>query len=59
MELNRLQEIVASDSIFDVSYNGVNVWVNRIHEDGKTATVDLRGPSEERSEVDISELKEH
>jgi len=59
MELNRLKEIVSSASIFDISYNGVDVWVDRVHEDGKTATVDLRGPSEERSEVDISELKEH
>jgi small acid-soluble spore protein H (minor) len=42
-----------------VSYNGVSVWIDKVHEDNQTATVHLRQAMEERSEVAISELKEH
>jgi len=58
LEFQRAKEIVASPSEFEVSYNGVSVWIDKIHDDGKTATVHLRRSLEERSEVDISELKE-
>ncbi len=58
MECNRAQEIVASSKEFEVSYNGVSIWIDKLHDDGKTATVHLRHAHEERSEVDISELKE-
>lgn len=58
MEYQRAQEIVASTSEFEVSYNGVSVWIDKLHDDGKLATVHLRHSLEERSEVDISELKE-
>ncbi len=53
-----MQEIVSSPKEYEVSYNGVSVWIDKVHEDGKTATVHLRRAHEERSEVDISELKE-
>lgn len=58
MEYQRAQEIVTSPSEFEISYNGVSIWIDRLHPDGKTATVHLRHSLEERSEVDISELKE-
>lgn len=58
MDYNRAQEIVASQNEFDVSYNGVSVWIDKLHDDYKTATVHLRRSLEERSEVDIGELKE-
>lgn len=58
MEYQRAQEIVASPKEFEVSYNGVSVWIDKVHDDQKTATVHLRRSLEERSEVDISELKE-
>lgn len=58
MDYNRAQEIIGSSKEFEVSYNGVSVWIDKLHEDGKTATVHLRHAHEERSEVDISELKE-
>jgi small acid-soluble spore protein H (minor) len=54
----RAQEIVASPKEYEVSYNGVSVWIDKLHDDGKTATVHLRRSLEERSEVTISELKE-
>jgi len=54
----RAQEIVASPKEYEVSYNGVSVWIDQLHDDGKTATVHLRRSLEERSEVTISELKE-
>lgn len=58
MDYQRAQEIVASPSEFEVSYNGVSIWIDKVHDDGKTATVHLRQSLEERSEVAISELKE-
>ncbi len=58
MEYLRAQEIVASPKEYEVSYNGVSVWIDQLHDDGKTATVHLRRSLEERSEVTISELKE-
>lgn len=58
MEFQRAQEIVASPKEYEVSYNGVSIWIDKLHEDGKTATVHLRRSLEEQSEVDISELKE-
>ncbi|MCM3387630.1 H-type small acid-soluble spore protein [Ureibacillus chungkukjangi] len=58
MDYQRAQDIVASSIEFEVSYNGVSIWIDKLHEDGKTATVHLRHAHEERSEVDVSELKE-
>ena len=58
MDYNRAQEIVSSQNEFEVSYNGVSVWIDKLHDDNKTATVHLRRSLEERSEVDIGELKE-
>lgn len=58
MDYQRAQEIVASSSEYEVSYNDVSIWIDKLHDDGKTATVHLRRSLEERSEVAISELKE-
>ncbi|MDM5229827.1 MULTISPECIES: H-type small acid-soluble spore protein [Lysinibacillus] len=58
MDFKRAQEIVASPLEYEVSYNGVSIWIDKLHDDGKTATVHLRRSLEERSEVDIGELKE-
>ncbi|MFJ7646067.1 small, acid-soluble spore protein, H family [Lysinibacillus sp. NPDC097279] len=58
MDYLRAQEIVASPKEYEVSYNGVSVWIDKLHDDGQTATVHLRRSLEERSEVTISELKE-
>ncbi|HWI48723.1 MAG TPA: H-type small acid-soluble spore protein [Rummeliibacillus sp.] len=57
MEYQRAQEIVASPKEYEVSYNGVSIWIDKLHNE-RTATVHLRHSLEERSEVDISELKE-
>lgn len=58
MEYLRAQEIVASPKEYEVSYNGVSIWIDKLHDNGQTATVHLRRSLEERSEVAISELKE-
>lgn len=58
METIRAREIVSSPNEIEVSYNGVSVWIDKIHDDDRTATVHLRQAMEERSEVAISELKE-
>jgi len=58
LEYLRAQEIVASPKEYEVSYNGVSIWIDKLHDNGQTATVHLRRSLEERSEVAISELKE-
>ncbi|AXN41192.1 H-type small acid-soluble spore protein [Peribacillus butanolivorans] len=58
MDVNRVKQILSSPSDIEVRYNGTSVWIDNINEDGRTATVHLRGPLEERSEVEIEELKE-
>lgn len=58
LDYQRATEIVHSSAEYEVSYNGVSVWIDKIHDDGKTATVHLRHSLEERSEVAIAELKE-
>jgi len=58
LDFQRAHEIVASPLEFEVSYNGVSVWIDKLHDDEKTATAPLRRSLEERSEVDIYELKE-
>ncbi|MFD4819087.1 H-type small acid-soluble spore protein [Peribacillus butanolivorans] len=58
MNVNRVKQILSSPSDIEVRYNGTSVWIDNINEDGRTATVHLRGPLEERSEVEIEELKE-
>ncbi len=58
MDANRIKQIVSSSADIEVQYNGVSVWIDKLHEDERTATVHLRGPLEEQSNVDISELQE-
>lgn len=58
MDAKRIKQIVSSSADIEVKYNGVSVWIDQLHEDEKIATVHLRGPLEERSDVDISELQE-
>ncbi len=58
MDYKRAEEIVLSPKEYEVSYNGVSVWIDKLHDDGKTATVHLRKSLEERSEVNVEELKE-
>ncbi|WP_332633807.1 H-type small acid-soluble spore protein [Halalkalibacter flavus] len=58
MDEKRVKQILSSSADINVTYNGTSVWIDKLHEDGKTATVHLRGPLEERSDVDISELEE-
>ncbi|QOS88731.1 H-type small acid-soluble spore protein [Peribacillus sp. JNUCC41] len=58
MDVKRVKQILSSSSDIEVRYNGTSIWIDNLNEDGKTATVHLRGPLEERSEVAIGELKE-
>ncbi|QED48248.1 H-type small acid-soluble spore protein [Cytobacillus dafuensis] len=59
MDVNRVKQILSSSADIEVLYNGMSVWIDQINEDSTTATVHLRGPLEERSVVEISELQEH
>jgi small acid-soluble spore protein H (minor) len=58
MDLNRVKQILSSSAEIDVTYNGASVWIDHLNEDGRTATVHLRGPLEERTTVEITELHE-
>ncbi|MBS4176703.1 H-type small acid-soluble spore protein [Lederbergia citrea] len=58
MDVNRVKQILSSSADIEVKYKGVSVWIDQVNEDGKMATVHLRGPLEERSIVEISELEE-
>ncbi|WP_349729958.1 H-type small acid-soluble spore protein [Peribacillus frigoritolerans] len=58
MDVKRVKQILSSSSDIEVRYNGTSIWIDNLNEDGRTATVHLRGPLEERSEVAIDELKE-
>jgi small acid-soluble spore protein H (minor) len=58
MNRNRVKQILSSSADVVVKYNGVSVWIDQLNEDGRTATVHLRGPLEERSTVEIAELLE-
>jgi small acid-soluble spore protein H (minor) len=58
VEANRVKQILSSSADVEVKYNGVSVWIDSLNDDERTATVHLRGPLEERSTVEIHELKE-
>jgi small acid-soluble spore protein H (minor) len=58
MNENRVKQILSSSADIEVKYNGASVWIDQINEDGRTATVHLRGPLEERTIVEIAELQE-
>ncbi|MFZ7944413.1 MULTISPECIES: H-type small acid-soluble spore protein [Bacillaceae] len=58
MNVNRVKQILSSSADIEVKYNGTSVWIDQLNEDGKTATVHLRGPLEERTIVEIGELIE-
>jgi small acid-soluble spore protein H (minor) len=58
MDVRRVKQILSSSTDIEVKYHGQSVWIDQLNEDGRTATVHLRGPLEERSTVDISDLNE-
>lgn len=58
MKINRVRQILSSTADIEVKYNGASVWIDHLNEDGKTATVHLRGPLEEKTVVEINELIE-
>lgn len=58
MDVKRVRQILSSSADIEVKYNGVSVWIDQLNEDGRTATVHLRGPLEERSVVELDELSE-
>lgn len=58
MDAKRVKQILSSSAEIDVMYNGASVWIDQLNEDGRTVTVHLRGPLEERTTVEITELEE-
>ncbi|WP_096156840.1 MULTISPECIES: H-type small acid-soluble spore protein [Bacillus] len=58
MDQRRVKQILSSSADINVLYQGASVWIDELHEDGRTATVHLRGPLEERTTVDIGDLQE-
>jgi small acid-soluble spore protein H (minor) len=58
MDIRRVKQILSSSADIEVKYNGTSVWIDQLNEDGRTATVHLRGPLEERTIVEVDELVE-
>lgn len=58
VDAKRVKQILSSSNDVEVKYNGTSVWIDDLNDDEKTATVHLRGPLEERTIVEIHELKE-
>jgi small acid-soluble spore protein H (minor) len=58
MDIRRAKQIISSSADIEVKYNGTSVWIDQLNEDGRTATVHLRGPLEERTIVEVAELVE-
>jgi small acid-soluble spore protein H (minor) len=58
LDIKRVKQILSSSADIEVKYNGTSVWIDQLNEDGRTATVHLRGPLEERTTVEIDELVE-
>lgn len=58
MDVKRVKQILSSSADIEVTYNGTSVWIDQLNEDGRTVTVHLRGPLEERTIVNITELQE-
>jgi small acid-soluble spore protein H (minor) len=58
MEINRVKQILASSADINVTYQGVAVWIDELLEEQRMATVHLRGPLEERSQVAVEDLIE-
>jgi small acid-soluble spore protein H (minor) len=58
MNANRVKQILSSSAEIEVKYNGTSIWIDQLNEDGKTATVHMRGPLQERTIVEINELVE-
>ncbi|RFU71072.1 small, acid-soluble spore protein, H family [Peribacillus saganii] len=58
MDANRVKQILSSSADIHVEYNGANVWIDSLNEDGSTARVFLRGRPNDPSDVNIAELRE-
>ncbi|KAB7705851.1 H-type small acid-soluble spore protein [Bacillus aerolatus] len=58
MDVKRAKQILSSSADIDVTFEGTSVWIDELHEDEKMATVHLRGPLEERTQVAIKDLTE-
>lgn len=58
MNANRVKQILSSSADIEVKYNGASIWIDQLNEDGRTATVHLRGPLEEKTIVEINQLME-
>lgn len=53
-----MKQILSSPATIDVTYHGSSVWIDELHEESGLATVHLRGPLEERTQVSINDLME-
>lgn len=58
MDAKRVKQILSSSADIEVKYHGQSVWIDELDEGGTLATVHLKGPLEERSQVAIADLVE-
>ncbi len=58
MEIKRAQEIVQSHEKIDVGFEGVQVWIDSVDAQSKTARIHTMENPTDRKTVALSELKE-
>ncbi|MBS4173073.1 H-type small acid-soluble spore protein [Bacillus sp. FJAT-49736] len=58
MDTKRIKQILSTSAEIEVKYHGQSVWIDEFHEGDGLATVHLRGPLEERSQVAVADLVE-
>ncbi|MDQ0228933.1 H-type small acid-soluble spore protein [Metabacillus malikii] len=58
MDIKRIKQILSSSADIEVMYNGASVWIDELHEEEGLVTCHLRGPLEERTQVEVDQLVE-
>lgn len=58
MNVERAQEILNSTDKIDVKFEGVNVWIDSVDQNSKTARVHTEANPEDLKTVAVDELKE-
>lgn len=58
MNKQRVNEIVSSKDMINVTYNGSNIYIERVNENNNTASIHYLNQPESKLEVSLSSLVE-
>lgn len=59
MDKQRAREIVSSPKMVNVTFNGSQIYIERVNEENNTADIHLLKHPNNKFEVSIKNLKEH